>query len=346
MSDLPDYIKFTDSAAGTLIEVLDALKPDKVAILVDENSERFCLSRLSEISQFIIIRIESGEQNKNITTCSHIWSVLTENEFSRKSVLVNVGGGVIGDMGGFAAVTFKRGIRFINIPTTLLSQVDASIGGKLGIDFNGLKNHIGIFREPTAVILDGVFLETLPINQLRSGYAEIIKHGLIADRDYWEKLKEFTFPEIPWDQLLHSSVLIKNRVVLSDPFEKGNRKILNFGHTVGHAIETWYLENNHELLHGEAVAIGMIMEAKIGVIVGLLDESVLTEILIYIKSVFGLVNILPDTEQIIDLMLQDKKNVGDTIMLSIVSGIGKCEYDVKSSNSQIAEAIEFYRMLK
>ena len=235
----------------------------KVAVIVDNNTKKYCYPVVADaLPDHVTIEISSGEEHKNLNTCQKIWGTLTDNAFDRKSLVVNLGGGVIGDMGGFCAATYKRGIEFINIPTTLLAQVDASIGGKLGIDFQNFKNHIGVFQNPLRVFLDAKFFETLPKEELRSGYAEIIKHCLIRDSEKFDQITKSGYENLDFFELTKHSVQVKNDVVLEDPTEKGLRKILNFGHTIGHAIESYYLEKpGKKLLHGEAIAVGMICEA-------------------------------------------------------------------------------------
>ena len=203
---------------------LDISGYSKVAILVDENTKQNCLPKLPQLDNSIIIEIKSGEEHKNINTCNFIWKQLTANHFDRNSLLINLGGGLIGDMGGFAASTYKRGIDFIHVPTTLLAMVDASIGGKLGVDFNGLKNQIGLFNNPESVLIFPEFLETLPGNQLKSGFAEVVKHALISDKNLWEKIISVPFNEMNWGKIIETSINIKNKIVLSDPYEKGERK--------------------------------------------------------------------------------------------------------------------------
>ena len=238
---------------------LDISTYSKVAILVDENTKRDCLYKLPKIENPLIIEIKSGEEYKNISTCNFIWEQLTINNFDRNSLLINLGGGVIGDMGGFCAVTYKRGLEFIHIPTTLLAMVDASVGGKLGIDFKGFKNQIGLFHNPKAVLISTEFLDTLDESELKSGFAEVIKHALILDNPLWLKLKNTTFTDLDWEDIINHSVQIKNKIILEDPFEKGERKKLNFGHTFGHAIESYYLEKGTPISHGEAIFMGMIL---------------------------------------------------------------------------------------
>lgn len=340
----PDYIAFSNDPKAELVKILEELKPDKVAYLVDENTKEHCLPIFGLSDEENIIEIHSGEIFKNLNSCELIWTSMTTLGFSRKSILVNLGGGVIGDMGGFAASTYKRGIRFVNIPTTLLAAVDANIGGKLGIDFRGFKNHIGVFNDPSAVIISDVFLKTLPERELRSGFAEVIKHGLIYDEKYYRTTAAASFPDLNWIEVIKKSAEIKGDVVAQDPREGGLRKILNFGHTLGHGIETWYLNAGKSLLHGEAISIGMILEAFLSLKLELLDIAQVDEISAYIVSVFGKYD-LPPISEILPLMMQDKKNVGSEISFSLLSGIGKCDYDVKVDLKWIDEACQYYQSL-
>ena len=343
MKKVPSNIHFTKNVDQQLDSCLKLFKPDRIAILVDENTLVHCLPKLSVVRETPLIQINSGEKNKNIETCKIIWQQLTDFKFTRKSLLINLGGGVIGDMGGFVAATFKRGIQFINIPTTLLSQVDASIGGKLGIDFNEFKNHIGVFKDPDAIIICDEFLSTLGRRELKSGFAEIIKHGLIYDLNYWKEIRINLFSEITnWQYLIKKSVFLKADVVEKDPYESGLRKILNFGHTLGHGIESWYLDTEKDLLHGEAIAAGMIMEAKIALDLGLIKEKYFKEVVNYIDQVFDRITLFPPFDKIKSLLRQDKKNHGSTIMFSLINGPGSCLFDIKVSDAQIEDAINFY----
>ncbi|MEQ3662819.1 MAG: 3-dehydroquinate synthase family protein, partial [Flavobacterium sp.] len=261
----------------------ETIKPQlysKVFIIVDENTSNQCLpyflANFATEVALEIIELEAGESHKNIETCLGIWNSLTELEGDRKSIIVNLGGGVITDIGGFIACTFKRGIDFINVPTTLLSMVDASIGGKNGVDLGNLKNQIGIIREPKAVLIDTHFLTTLSAREMRSGLAEMLKHGLIYDKVYWNKFKNLnSLNTDDLNILIHESIQIKNKIVSEDLTENGIRKSLNFGHTLGHAIESYFLENPNKesLLHGEAIAIGMILESYISKEKNLISES-------------------------------------------------------------------------
>jgi len=298
---------------------LDISDYSKVAVLVDENTKKDCLNLLPILNDSIIIEIKSGEKNKTLSTCNLIWEELSEYNFDRDSLLINLGGGVIGDMGGFCASTYKRGINFIQIPTTLLAMVDASIGGKLGVDFNGLKNQIGLFNNPQSVLIFPEFLETLPENQLKSGFAEVVKHALISDKNLWEEIISVPFNEMNWEKIIETSINIKNKIVLSDPFEKENRKKLNFGHTFGHAVESYYLEKGTPILHGEAIFIGIILESEISD----LTQSEQNEIKNYILSNFGL-PYTPSKSNLLNFLRNDKKNFEEKINFSLLERIGGC----------------------
>ncbi len=343
MKKVPSSIHFTQNVNKQLYSCLKFFKPDRIAILVDENTLVHCLPKLQLVKETPLIQIKSGEKNKNIETCKIIWQQLTDFKFTRKSLLINLGGGVIGDMGGFVAATFKRGIQFINIPTTLLSQVDASIGGKLGIDFNQFKNHIGVFKDPDAIIICDEFLNTLCRRELKSGFAEIVKHGLIYDLNYWRDIRMNLFSEITdWQYFIKKSVFIKADVIEKDPYESGLRKILNFGHTLGHSIESWYLDTEKDLLHGEAIAAGMIMEAKLALDLGLIEEKYFGQVINYIDQVFDRITLFPPFDKFKSLLRQDKKNQGSTVMFSLINGPGSCLFDIKVKDNQIADAINFY----
>jgi 3-dehydroquinate synthase len=257
------------------------------------------------------------------------------------------GGGVIGDMGGFCAATYKRGIDFINIPTTLLAAVDANVGGKLGIDFHGFKNHIGLFKDPNTVLIDPIFLQTLSQKELRSGFAEVIKHGLITDKDYYEQVAKTGLAQNNWLAIIAHSVEIKTQVVKQDPREGGLRKVLNFGHTIGHAIESYYLDSENHLLHGEAIAIGMICEAYVSKKLLSLQETHLKEICNTILNIYPELNVYKkDFTAIIKLMYQDKKNVGNFLNHSLLYEIGRAGYDVAVDEKDVMDALFFYLTLK
>jgi 3-dehydroquinate synthase len=334
------------NAGEELAALLKQITYSKVCVIVDENTREHCLPRvISHLSSPLIIEVKSGEENKTLITCEHIWSAMTEASFDRHSLVINLGGGVIGDMGGFCASTYKRGIRFIQVPTTLLSQVDASVGGKLGVDFNGFKNHIGVFAEPTAVIVDNHFFATLPQREIRSGYAEVLKHCLIADKSRWDSLKGRAIDKVDLLEIAGHSIEVKAKVTAEDPKETGLRKILNFGHTIGHAIESHYLETSDKLLHGEAIAIGMIAEAKVAQNKGFISDEECNDIKMSIIAVFGQPKI-PKTayEEIIPLTLQDKKNNNGTVLAALLQAVGTANYDIELSKEDIKLSLDYYNV--
>jgi 3-dehydroquinate synthase len=330
----------------SLATFFDQNEYSHIAILVDEFSNKYCLPIIQDLlpSNFTKILIKSGEHHKNLATCEQVWDRMTKANMDRHSLLVNLGGGVIGDLGGFCASTYKRGIDFIQIPTTLLAQVDASVGGKLGIDFHGLKNHIGVFQLPKAVLIDPKFIDTLSIQQKKSGFAEIIKHCLIRDEKEWSAIRQQSFEELDLSKLIAHSVAIKEAVVLEDPKEAGLRKILNFGHTLGHAIETYLLDKGkRKILHGEAIAIGMIVEAFISHQRDLISLQELEEIESYLFENYGRVKLhTEEISKIIALTAQDKKNKGKEIRFSLLTGLGDCGYDIPVSASEMKKAIQYY----
>ena len=341
---------FNETGYKKLASYLIPENYSKIFILVDENTSQYCLpnflNNLAIEIEIEIIELEVGEIHKNIATCTEVWTALSDLGADRKSVLINLGGGVISDLGGFVACTFKRGIDFINIPTTLLSMVDASIGGKNGVDLGSLKNQIGIIREPKAVIVDTHFLSTLPQNEMRSGLAEMLKHGLIFDKMYWDtfkKLKDLHTEDL--NQLIHQSIQIKNSIVCEDLTENGIRKALNFGHTLGHAIESYFLENDSKtsLLHGEAIAVGMILESFISKEKGLLTTDEYQEIKYIINDIFERVTFdQNDIEKIIELLIFDKKNEFGKVQFALLDGIGKIKINQESDNKLIYKAFEDY----
>ncbi|MCB0539155.1 MAG: 3-dehydroquinate synthase [Bacteroidetes bacterium] len=325
---------------GEINELLNAyLKENsfnKIFILVDENTKRDCLP-LIHFNNFIEIEIKSGEQHKNIQTCQQIWAVLLEHEAHRNDLLINLGGGVIGDMGGFCASVFKRGISFVNIPTTLLAMVDASIGGKTGIDFYNQKNMLGVFNKPKAVLIDNIFLKTLPTRQLLSGKAEMLKHGIIANEEHF-----FSIPidEIPTLNLIETSINIKNDFVKQDPYDKGLRKTLNFGHTLGHALESYCLSENYDLLHGEAVAQGMLWAIDLSVNFNALDFSMATRLKNHIRLFFKPLQI-PNTslKEIIIIAQNDKKNNDSSINFCLLKDISNPIVDLKLNANQVYDCL-------
>jgi 3-dehydroquinate synthase len=339
-------VQIVPEAASALEAWLRDRDYSRIAVLVDENTRKHCYPHLKDaLPRHTLITVKSGETQKNLETCTAIWQKLTDAQFDRKGLLLNLGGGVIGDMGGFCAATYKRGIDFVQIPTTLLSQVDASVGGKLGIDFNGYKNHIGVFREPARVVVGTSFLQTLPPHETRSGFAEVIKHCLIADSTMWQTIRRRDLDDQHWTELVPHSVRIKQAVVAQDPTEKGWRKVLNFGHTVGHAVESYFLaQPKKKLLHGEAIAVGMIAEGYLSMHLGMLPEKEFGQIEEFIFSVYGKVKLEnADLEAIAPLALQDKKNQGGKIRCVLLQAIGRPVIDQVISLKDIKEALQYYQ---
>ncbi|SHJ21978.1 3-dehydroquinate synthase [Flavobacterium haoranii] len=345
-------IHFNESCYNYLNEILQPNVYSKLFILVDENTSSYCLpnfiAQIATEVEIEIIELEAGEEFKNIETCVQVWQSLIELGGDRKSIIINLGGGVVTDLGGFVACTFKRGIDFVNVPTTLLSMVDASVGGKNGVDLGHLKNQIGVIKEPKAVLIDTQFLETLPQSEMLSGLAEMMKHGLISDKSYWDKFKNLNnLKSEDLDGLIYESVLIKNKIVSEDLTENGIRKALNFGHTLGHAIESYCLENTSKqnLLHGHAVAIGMILESYISKEKGLITNDEYQEIKYFINEYFEKVNFDEnDINEIIDLMIFDKKNEFGKVQFALLKGIGNIQINETSSNELIFKAFEDYNL--
>ncbi|MCB0685948.1 MAG: 3-dehydroquinate synthase [Saprospiraceae bacterium] len=346
---LTGYQIHIGSCLDRLNHLIQNNAPSKVIVLADHHTEESCLTVLKQggLTYDSSIVIAAGEKHKSLSTCEKIWQRLFDLKADRHSLLINLGGGVIGDMGGFCASTYMRGISFIQVPTTLLSQVDASIGGKLGIDFYGLKNSIGLFKDPLSVLVDPGFLATLPAKELRSGYAEVVKHGLIRDRDLWEKITQVNdWSNQPWQKVIHQSLLVKKDVVAEDPLEKSIRKILNFGHTIGHAIESVMIDIERPILHGEAVAAGMIAEAFLSHRHGTLTSEDLATITTYLLSVYGQLPIQElDFEKLIRKMGHDKKNIGSAINFTFLDSIGSSSINHTATIEQIRESIDYYSSL-
>ncbi|MFS4473026.1 3-dehydroquinate synthase [Chryseobacterium sp. T20] len=323
----------------------------KIFILVDENTHEYCLPVLLGNMEtdlgFEILEIEAGEEMKNIQTANQLWEILTEMQADRKALVINLGGGVITDMGGFVASTYKRGIQFINIPTTLLSMCDASIGGKTGIDLMHYKNMVGTFAFPEQIFIFPKFLETLPFKELRSGFAEMLKHGLIADKNHWDQLTQIRKLEVEMVvPHIQTSMNIKQNVVDQDFHEQNIRKTLNFGHTIGHAVESLCLQQENPILHGEAVAMGMIAEAHLAYLENLISEEDSKIIIENIQRYYPYLDISDfKDEDITALLLNDKKNTDSKINFSLLSGIGSCIYDHQCSQENILESLSFYRKL-
>ncbi len=321
----------------------------KIGLLTDENIAHHWLSRVKKAigKETSAIVVPAGEKIKTIDGAKIIWKEMLSAGFDRHSLLINLGGGVIGDLGGFAASTFMRGIDFLQVPTSLLAMVDASIGGKTGIDVGAVKNSVGVFKDPIGVVVDVDVLRTLPARELRSGFAEVIKHGIITDRKHFDSAfskspEEFGKEELI--KLIAVSIKIKMAIVRKDPKEKGFRKVLNFGHTIGHAIESMSLKTNSPLLHGEAVALGMVAESKLAQLLGLLSEEDF-EIIENVINHAGLpVRTNLSQDKIISLIAGDKKNIGKKILWSLPEKIGSVKFDVVAPDELVVEAIDYIKI--
>ena len=334
-------------------QYIEDKKPSSVFILVDTNTQQNCLGlflkNITTELQIEVIEIEPGEENKHIETCTSVWSALSELGADRKSLMINLGGGVVTDLGGFVASTFKRGIPFINVPTTLLSMVDASVGGKTGVDLGNLKNQVGVIVQAELVVVDSKYLQTLSSREMRSGLAEILKHGLIADESYWNSMSNLSSLDLSdLDTIIEHSVNIKSEIVSQDPYERSIRKNLNFGHTLGHAVESFYLTNSEKdkLLHGEAIAIGMILESYLSYEILNFPQKKLRDISNIIIDLFGFTDIsTEDLNQIISLLKHDKKNSNGQVNFVLLKDIAVPELDVIVSEELIIKSFDFYNSL-
>jgi 3-dehydroquinate synthase len=329
---------------GSLKYLLQQYKDHRLIILVDENTHDCCLEYLltsfKELERAEIILLPVGEENKVMEVCFQVWQAFTEYGFSRKDLVINVGGGIVTDMGGFIASIFKRGMNFVNIPTTLLGMVDASIGGKTGIDLDQYKNQLGTFCHPQKIFIDTKFLETLPAEEIFNGYAEMLKHALIRDKKLWNDIKTIhSEEELIQEDVIYASVKIKTEIIDLDPKEGGLRKILNFGHTIGHALESYFLDKT-PISHGHAVALGMCAEAFISWKQNRISKDEFLEIEETITSSFPMISLdADDVTKVIEFMHQDKKNESGKILCSLLDGIGNCGYNISISEKESGDAL-------
>lgn len=344
---------FISTEIETVLEkVLSEYLHHKKFVLVDENTKKYCLPRIESLTKskdFVIIETESGENNKTLQTTEKVWQSLKENGADRSSVLLNLGGGIIGDLGGFAASTFKRGMDFINIPTTLLSQVDASVGGKTGVNFLGLKNEIGIFNQPRYVIIDSTFNKTLDKRNTLSGWAEMLKHTLISEENDWDNIIGYDIRNIGYkdlNQLIARSVKIKNYFVEKDPKEKDIRKALNFGHTFGHAFESLFMNTSNKILHGEAVAHGMVCELYLSSKQRGFPKKKMQNLVQYILSIYPKLKLqINFYNEIFDLIAHDKKNEGVKLNFTLLEDFGKLSINTNCTKEDMVETLNWYSSL-
>lgn len=333
----------------SLTEAIAECKYDKLFVLLDETTDKLCLPVVESfdcLKSMHKIVIGATDNNKTLESIAHVWKELGDHGATRHSLMINIGGGMVTDLGGFAASTFKRGIQFINVPTTLLSLVDASVGGKTGINFNGLKNEIGVFNNAQSVIIDTEFLKTMDRENIMSGYAEMLKHGLINNRAMWAELITFDIekPDLKeLQRMVAESVAVKQSIVTEDPTEKGIRKALNLGHTIGHAFESFAMRRK-PMLHGYAVAYGIVCELYLSAIKTGFPTDIMHQTVAFIKEHYGKLGITcNDYPELYELMTHDKKNIGDTINFTLLGGIGDIIINQTATKEEIFEALDFYR---
>lgn len=339
-------VVISSNIAETLTEAVGRVEFDRLFVLTDNTTFGLCwpvIENLPCVADAKHICIGSTDIFKNLDTLASVWTALQEGGATRHSLMICLGGGMVTDLGGFAASTFKRGIHYINIPTTLLSMVDASVGGKTGINFGGLKNEIGVFNEADTVILDTVFLKTLDDANLLSGYAEMLKHGLISNDEHFHTIIN-TEPEAVTSSLIAENVAVKERIVTEDPHEKGLRKALNFGHTIGHAFESFAMHEERPILHGHAVALGMVCELYLSCIRCGFPTTTMRQVVEFIRQHYPvLAYTCDDYPTLFQLMQHDKKNTGSTINFTLLSGIGQLQLNQTATQEEIYETLDFLR---
>lgn len=349
----PQKVVMSHDLEEVLTTAVAECEKDRLFILTDETTKALCLpviERYDCLKGAQVITIGATDTHKTLDSLAHVWEALGEGGATRHSLLINLGGGMVTDLGGFAASTFKRGINYINIPTTLLSMVDASVGGKTGINFRGLKNEIGVFNNAATVILDTQFLKTLDAENILSGYAEMLKHGLIDSEAHWAELVNFSLGNIEsietlgnLSKILEKSVAVKQRIVTEDPTEQGIRKALNLGHTAGHAFESFALKHQ-PILHGYAVAYGLVCELYLSCIKTGFPTDKMHQTVNFIHEHYGKMAITcDDYPQLMELMTHDKKNVAGMINFTLLGGIGDIRINQTATKDEIYEALDFYR---
>ena len=327
-----------------LVAVLEKLQPSSIHLLADSNTLKYCVPLLEPVIRtHQCVVIQASEHNKTLGSCQHIWASLIEKGADRSALVLNVGGGMICDLGGFAASCYQRGIRFGHLPTSLLSMADAAIGGKTGVNFEGYKNYLGRFEAPSFIWIDPVFLATLPDREIKDGLAEILKHAVIGSMDLWESLSRIdTMASIQWTPVLQENVLVKKRITEADPYEKGLRKVLNFGHTIGHALESHFMQSPTPISHGQAVTLGMLAEAKIANEMGLLDGKDFQAIIGLIHRLLGQVEVtLPSIKEIQPWLLGDKKKANRKVGFSLPDRIGSCGWNIHVEDQVMAAGLDW-----
>lgn len=338
------------SLESDLERAVTACAPDFLFVLVDSTTQRLCwplIARLPCMRQARVITVPPTDEHKTLETLTQVWTALQQGGATRHSLMVNLGGGMVTDLGGFAASTFKRGMNYINIPTTLLSMVDASVGGKTGINFGGLKNEIGVFNNARTVLLDPVFLRTLDHDNVCSGYAEMIKHGLISDVAHWAELMRFDLDAPDYKllgQMVARSVAVKERIVEADPTEKGIRKALNLGHTAGHALESLALAEDRTVLHGYAVAWGLVCELYLSAVRLDFPRRILLQTLQFVRTHYGAFPIVcKQYDRLYAYMTHDKKNQGGVVNFTLLADVGDVRINQSASKEEILEMLDFFR---
>lgn len=341
---MPQEIIYT-SAPLTAVRTA-AAGCDRLFLLVDETTAACCAPRLG-LDEAETVVIPATDACKTLETLASVWAALNKGGATRHSALVCLGGGMVTDLGGFAAATFKRGIRFVNVPTTLLAMVDAAVGGKTGINFMECKNEVGVFREAEAVVVDTAFLSTLDAENLRSGYAEMLKHALLGDEKMLDAHMNFPLAAPDFAQLqdlVRQSIDLKRRVVASDPTERGLRKSLNLGHTVGHALESLMLRRGTPVLHGYAVAWGLVAELFLSSALCGFPETTLRRVARFVREYYGPAPVSCDDYALLaDFMLHDKKNCGRRVNFALLAATGSVRLDVEAPSELVGEALDFLR---
>lgn len=345
-------VLFTNSPDECLRTVVEAMRPNRVFVVADVNTVQ-CVSRIaSACADVEPLVLPDGDSHKNMDALQRVWQYLEAGGATRQSVVVNVGGGMITDLGGFAAATFKRGIRFVNVPTTVLGAVDAAVGGKTGINYNGLKNEIGTFCEADAVIVSACFYDTLPDSEFRSGYAEMIKHGLIEGEAAFNRLLDFNISDVPAEgqekmlHLLEESVGVKQRIVAIDPFEHGLRRVLNLGHTFGHAFESLSIEQGHPVPHGYAVAWGLVAEAVVSRMLLHGESRTMYRLADYVYQNYGAFRITcEDYGRLLELMRHDKKSRAGEFNFSLIASPGDIRPGCVADKQTVESALDIFRDL-